>query len=279
MTTQCKSFITTRRFKVAFRVDDPKKGQAIEYEAAVGNFKILHIAQIARRRLLTQDGVSVVEICLSGDQYTELDAKPTHPEVMMKNLYSDTLYRNVSFLFDDGTGTDLDMEPSRGTNGAHKLILAQWPYFKTMFESEFSESGPGTKQIRIRDTKAATFKKAIQFMYMGDLTKEDQLTTVFTDAFKNKEDVSWEVVYIVAHRYDLEGLCQLAKQSIIAGLTNENAVPFLFRSAYLYDELRAAVVKYSATSCASAIASKDFRSNYLTHPEFGVLLHELFIEK
>ncbi|KAF9312880.1 hypothetical protein BG003_005831 [Podila horticola] len=122
-----------------------------------------------------------------------------------------------------------------------------------MFESEFSESGPGTKQIRIRDTKAATFKKAIQFF--------------------------WEDVYIVAHRYDLEGLCQLTEQSIITGLTNENAFPFLFRSAYLYNELRAAAVKYSATSCASAIASKDFRSNYLTHPEFGVLLHELFIEK
>ncbi|KAF9387583.1 hypothetical protein CPB97_002364 [Podila verticillata] len=266
MATNNNSCITTRRVKVEVRVDDVNKRKWIAF-----------IAKLILQELPIKDGTCEVEICLSGDQHSERNPKPAHPEAMMRKLYDDTVYRDVSFLFDGGT--EVSMDPGRALDGAHKLVLAQWPYFKTMFESEFSDGGEGPKQIRIKDTKAATFKRAIQFMYMGVLAKDDQPTTVFIDALENEEDVSWEDVYVVAHRYDLEGLCQLAKESIISGLTTENAVPFLFRSAYLYDELRESVVKYAATSCASTIASKDFRSKYLGHPEIATLLHELFVEQ
>ncbi|KAF9304089.1 hypothetical protein BGZ74_002407 [Mortierella antarctica] len=172
---------------------------------------------------------------------------------MMKKLYDDAAYQDVSFIF-NGTGMELEDPPTQTMKiGAHKHVLAQWPYFKSMFEGGFAESGEGAKQIQIKDVKPATFRLMIQFMYMGHLVKEEEPKTVFTDALENEEEAR--------------------------GLATENAIPFLFRSAYLYGELRAPVVKYAATSCVSAIASKDFRSNYLTHPEFGALLHELFIEK
>lgn len=197
----------------------------------------------------------------------------------MKKLYDDAAYQDVSFIF-NGTGMKLEDPPTQTMKiSAHKHVLAHWPYFKSMFEGGFAESGEGAKQIQIKDVKPATFRLMIQFMYMGYLVKEEEPKTVFTDALENEEEASWEDIYVTAHLYDLEGLCQLAKTSIIRGLATENAIPFLFRSAYLYGELRAPVVKYAATSCVSAIASKDFRSNYLTHPEFGALLHELFIEK
>ncbi|KAG0096982.1 hypothetical protein BGZ93_003691 [Podila epicladia] len=154
----------------------------------------------------------------------------------MKKLYDDAAYQDVSFIF-NSAGIDLEDPPTQTMKiGAHKLVLTQWPYFKSMFEGGFAESGDGAKQIKIEDIKPATFRLMIKLMYFGNL-------------------------------------------NVMGGLDTENAIPFLFRAAYLYDELRAPVVKYAATSCVSVIASKDFQSNYLTHPQIGALLYELFIEK
>ncbi|KAG0090245.1 hypothetical protein BGZ92_003357 [Podila epicladia] len=123
----------------------------------------------------------------------------------MKKLYDDAAYQDVSFIF-NSAGIDLEDPPTQTMKiGAHKLVLTQWPYFKSMFEGGFAESGDGAKQIKIEDIKPATFRLMIKLMYFGNL--------------------------------------------------------------------------YAATSCVSVIASKDFQSNYLTHPQIGALLYELFIEK
>ncbi|KAF9312881.1 hypothetical protein BG003_005832 [Podila horticola] len=198
---------------------------------------------------------------------------------MMAKLYEDTTYQDVSFAFGEASAGEESVFSRVVEIGAHKHILAQWPYFKAMFESGFVESEPDAKQIRIKDVKPAAFKRAIQFMYMGDLAKEDRPATIFSDALEDEECVSWEDIYVTAHRYDLEDLCHLAKKKIMAGLTKENSVPFLFRSAHFYDDLREPVVKYVASSCVSVITTEDFRSKYLDHPEAAALLYQLFTEQ
>ncbi|KFH72780.1 hypothetical protein MVEG_00006 [Podila verticillata NRRL 6337] len=239
----------------------------------------VEIARIHVEALPVKNGSCEVEICLSGDDPLERSPSRSHPEVMMTKLYYDTKYQDFSFAFSEES-TDDEGEPSQVIElGAHKHVLAQWPYFRAMFEGGFSESDDDAKQVKIKDIKPTTFKRLLRHMYLGDLEKEDQPTTAFMDELNDEEAVSWEEIFIAAHRYDLEDLCQLAKTKTVIGLTPMNAVSFLFRSAYLYDELRVPVVKYAATSCASTIASKDFRLKYLDHPEFGALLHELFIEK
>ncbi|KAF9387584.1 hypothetical protein CPB97_002365 [Podila verticillata] len=237
------------------------------------------IAHIKAETLPIKNGSCEVEICLSGDDPLELNPKRSHAEVMMTKLYYDTKYQDISFALSEAS-TDDEAEPSQVIEiGAHKHVLTQWPYFRAMFEGGFSESGVDVKQVKIKDINPTTFKRLLRHMYLGDLEKENQPTTVFTDELKDEEGVSWEEIFVAAHRYELEDLCQLAKTKTVTGLTPENAVPFLFRSAYLYDELRAPVVRYAATTCASTIASKDFRLKYQDHPEFGALLQELFIEK
>ncbi|KAF8931466.1 hypothetical protein BGZ52_012500, partial [Haplosporangium bisporale] len=239
----------------------------------------VEIARLHVEALPVKNGSCEVEICLSGDNPLERNPRRSHPEVMMSKLYCDTKYQDFSFAFSEASTGD-EGEPSQVIElGAHRHVLAQWPYFKAMFEGGFSESDVDAKQVKIKGIKPTTFKQLLRHMYLGDLEKEDQPITAFMDELNDEEAVSWEEIFIAAHRYDLEDLCQLAKTKTVIGLTPMNAVSFLFRSAYLYDELRVPVVKYAATSCASTIASKDFRLKYLDHPEFGALLYELFIEK
>lgn len=74
------------------------------------------IAVLFPQDLRIKDGTCEVEICLSGDQHSEWNPKPAHPVVMMRKLYDDTLYQDVSFLFDGGT--DVSMDPGRALDGA-----------------------------------------------------------------------------------------------------------------------------------------------------------------
>lgn len=57
-------------------------------------------------------------------------------------------------------------------------------------------------------------------------------------------------------------------------------MPFLFRTAYLFADLRDPVIKYAAQSCGSTLASKSARAKYMDHPEsaelFGDLLEQMY---
>ncbi|KAF8969770.1 hypothetical protein BGZ52_010595, partial [Haplosporangium bisporale] len=73
--------------------------------------------------------------------------------------------------------------------GAHKFIWSLWPYFKTMFESEFVE----------------------------------RVTTLFEDDANKDDKASWEGLYIAADRCRIDDLRKLAllKAVVIMYITRE----------------------------------------------------------
>lgn len=103
---------------------------------------------------------------------------PTRIETILENMYGDTAHGDVSFIFDS------DMEQLSTSQGsikmdeetlvrqtpetvihAHTLVLSQWPYFKAMLEGGFAESGPGEKQIHIRDIRSKVLEQLLRLMY------------------------------------------------------------------------------------------------------------------
>ncbi|KAF9326816.1 hypothetical protein BG006_009802 [Podila minutissima] len=74
----------------------------------------------------------------------------------------------------------------------------------------------------------------------------------------------------------LEELTDIARASILSKLKPKQFVPFLFRTAYLFTDLREPVIKFVAQSCGEILTSKDTRATYFDHPEgvqiFGELL-------
>ncbi|KAF9389226.1 hypothetical protein CPB97_011793 [Podila verticillata] len=204
----------------------------------------------------------------------------------MERLYNDTEHHDITFGFDHGdTGTNqtLGMLPGILARrpiviSAHKHVLRQWPYFQRMFRSEFAEGGEGEKQIQIKDVKPKAFQALVRFMYAGYLPQNEQPKRVDDSNQVPESETSWEAIFLAAHRYELEELCQTAQRHIVAKVTPDNAIPLLFRSGYLYKDLRAALVKFIANTSASVVAGKHFLDRYSDHPGFGLLLHEIYQE-
>ncbi|KAF9387580.1 hypothetical protein CPB97_002361 [Podila verticillata] len=113
-------------------------------------------------------------------------------------------------------------------------------------------------------------------MYTGDISRAVQPSATFADALTNPQEASWEDVFLAADRYELEELCTLIEKIIPAKLTPQAAIPFLFRTGYLFDTLREPCIKYVASTSANQVASKSFRDAYQDHPDFGGLVFELF---
>ncbi|KAF9313514.1 hypothetical protein BG003_005088 [Podila horticola] len=158
---------------------------------------------------------------------------------------------------------------------AHKAVLSQWPYFKAMFEGGFSESGPGEKQIRIKDTKIKTFELLLRFMCTGRLSTDLMPKIVYSDALENKEDVSKEDLFLAADRYNVKELQEPLLRPLLANLDATNVIPFLFRSAYMIPELRGPAVNFVAKSWGPAIPKKNIRSMYKDHPDVFDILVDL----
>lgn len=264
-------------------------------------------ASVSRSMLTTED--SCCEVIFRFSDQPSKSPTPSPPkrspiDLLLETLYEDTNSQDVHFVFDD-----LSMSNNKATQGAntagpllsgtikvpnlsdlpgtrnggkgtvlggHKLVLRQWPYFRTMFESEFAEGGDGDKMIRIKDTSPKAFQMLLRFMYTCKLPDDDKPTKVYVDVFNKHTDISWETLYLAAHRYDIQELCQIARDSILANLNLTGTVPFLFRSAYLFEDLREPVIKYVAASCGSIIASKSAREMYMDHPEGARIFGELF---
>ncbi|KAF9315164.1 hypothetical protein BG003_003445 [Podila horticola] len=158
---------------------------------------------------------------------------------------------------------------------AHKLVLCQWPYFKAMFEGGFAESNPGAKQIHIKDCKAQVFQLLVHFIYTGKLPKDTDLE-VYADTLVNQDDASWEDLCIVAHMYDVQESHEQAIESSVEGMDPERAIPFLFRTAYKYPQLRRSVVEFVAKHCVSPTTTSDIRLSYKDHPDVLDILGEIF---
>ncbi|KAG0325280.1 hypothetical protein BG000_001868 [Podila horticola] len=235
--------------------------------------------KIPQSRLEVVNGRYQVTICLSSLEYVPEPVVASKSDVsssaalFLERLYHDVHDRDVTFIFNN---PDLAITDEITFEKAHKLVLNQWSYFNRMFKSDFMEGGAGEKEIQIKDVKPKVFKLLLRFMYTGTIPHAEQPLATFTDTVTNPQDVSWEDLFLTAHRYEVNELCDHIEKLILEKLTPQTAIPFLFRTGYLFDALRAPSIKYIASTSASQVASKSFRDAYQDHPEFGGLLFELF---
>jgi hypothetical protein len=99
----------------------------------------------------------------------------------MTKLYGNTKYQDISFAFGEASTGD-EGEPSQVIEiGAHKHVLAQWPYFRRMFESEFVEGDPGEQCILIKDVDPATFRVLIRIIYTNKILQREIPAQVCVD--------------------------------------------------------------------------------------------------
>lgn len=164
------------------------------------------------------------------------------------------------------------------TQGAHKIVLSQYEYFKTMFSSSFAEGGPGVKRIKIKDSDIHCFRLLIQFLYLGRLRTWNAPTVLTQDCLTVKHQPTWEDVYLIADRYSIAELKEMAGSRIIQGLSSEWAVPFLFRTGYLFEEMRHALIKYVVKNNMDEVSNKETQEAYFAHPECTVIFGEIIAE-
>ncbi|KAF9298558.1 hypothetical protein BGZ74_009335 [Mortierella antarctica] len=250
--------------------------------------QLLH-EKIPRNKLQVVNDRYVVEVCLSSREYiapvpepapiTPVDLEPVAPTPaasFLERLYHDVASRDVSFIFNtpdlEATYEEIVIEK------AHKLVLDQWPYFQRMLNGNFKEGVASEKEIEVLDVKPKVFQLLLRFMYTGIIPEEEHPSATLTDTLTDPQEACWEDVFLAAHHYELDELCELAQKNIPDKLTPQTAIPFLFRTGYLFDALRAPTIKYIAATSVSEAASKSFRDMYYNHPEYGKLVFEIFEE-
>ncbi|KAF9324984.1 hypothetical protein BG006_011503 [Podila minutissima] len=249
-------------------------------------------ADISRAQLQTMDQQHELEFRLisygGASVSNPTTFEPIYTNVLMDRYFRDKASHDVFFRFDDGPSDDdskdlCDNDDSKDTAnavegsilGTHRSIMSQWPYFKTMFKSTFKEGGSGSKKtIRVKYIKPKTFQLMLQFMYMGSLHSTD--ATLYDDNTTTDDQASWEGLYIAADRYRIDDLRKLALANIEAQLDSTAAIDFLFRSAYLYPELREPVIRYIVKEHHAEILKREIREAHKAHSEFAELLGELY---
>lgn len=263
----------------------------------IAHFFVDLVASVHQNRFVAKDDRYDVEFCISSRELTvpPLTATlplPTLGETILEKLYKDTTYGDVSFIFNNDKNPPSTPAASSGSKKkggkrsaktqhqvislkAHKLVLSQWPYFKAMFEGGFAESAPGEQQISIQDTKLKTFKLLLLFLYTGQLLENQEPSIMYSDELEDSEDTSMEDLFLAADRYDVQELREHTVEPLLDSLEAENAIPFLFRTAYKFPELRKPVIHFVAKSCGSAISKKGIRDTYREHPDVFDILVDL----
>ncbi|KAF9100419.1 hypothetical protein BGX29_006611 [Mortierella sp. GBA35] len=220
------------------------------------------------------------------DGGADSNATTKHPvDMFMKNLrdaYS--ALNNISTALNmPSTSLNTTSTARMETLGAHKIVLSQYEYFKTMFSSSFAEGGPGIKRIKIKDSDIHCFQLLIQFLYLGRLRSWNAPTVLTQDSMTQRHQPSWEDVYLIADRYNIPDLKDMAGTRIVHGLCSEWAVPFLFRTGYLFEDMRQALVKFVVKNNMDEISHKKTQEAYFSHPEctaiFGEIIAELWSSK
>ncbi|KAF9416963.1 hypothetical protein BGZ94_010065 [Podila epigama] len=234
-----------------------------------------------------------VTITLSTEDIHEQQKKKS--AVILEKVHQDTKYSDVTFIFPE---TRLDSRCAKIQAGgrksgksssfvdeekfiaeqtlvAHKVILAQWPYFKAMFESDFAEGGSGHKKITVKDTPLAVFNVLLRYMYTETVPADDAVEHMYDNPL-NFGNASWELIYLAADRYDIAGLREEAQKRLIANLDSEQAKEFLFRTAYLFQDLRKAVIEYIAKNCGQLFLSTVNQGMFKDHSEYATILGDIY---
>ncbi|KAF9110183.1 hypothetical protein BGX27_006697 [Mortierella sp. AM989] len=219
---------------------------------------------------------------IEGEEKSFVDIKKEEAtELGVQNKKEDEVKDSIlsSLLDDKKTDSEHKTEETSATTiwdkvGAHKVVLSQFEYFKNMFSSSFAEGGPGVKTIKIRDTDVQCFRLLIEYLYLGRLGLFSIPRTLTEDEAKDSLP-TWEDVYLIADRYNVVDLRRMAATRILSGLSTSWAIPFLFRTAYLFDDLRSSVVKFIVQNNMAEVTGKDSLAKYYDHPECSSILTDL----
>ncbi|KAF9430857.1 hypothetical protein BGZ94_003030 [Podila epigama] len=234
-------------------------------------------------------------ITLTTQDFRKINEKRT--STFLEEMYNEAKHCDVTFDFPD-TSADIQRtsniteelecdQPSSTTDDkedvvgkqtlvAHKAILIQWPYFRTMLESGFAEGGQRPTQITAKDTSIDTFKILLRYMYTVTIP-EDMMPEQVYDNPLNNSKFSWEQIYLAADRYDIAGLRDEAENRLIDSLDEKNSTDFLFRTAYMFEDLRSSVIDYIAENCGQLfISNHDSVDMFKDHPEFASIICEMY---
>lgn len=99
-----------------------------------------------------------------------------------------------------------------------------------MLNGYFKEGIASEKEIQILDVKPKVFQLLVPLMYIDIIQEEDHPSATFVDTVASPREACWEDVFLAAHRYELDELCDLAQKNIPDKLTPQTAIPFLFRT-------------------------------------------------
>ncbi|KAG0342235.1 hypothetical protein BG000_006154 [Podila horticola] len=222
-------------------------------------------ATVEKKDVQIKQGCGEVVFVLSSlEPWVSHPAKIVAPESsvgdsILENLYRDKASYDVFFEFkisyDDDTTSDpgdsddsaTTLRPRNRTEmrssrlGAHKLVLSQWSHFKTKFESQSADDN----KIKVENVPPKTFRLLLRFMYTGQLRDDKKPKVTYSeDILQGIEVVTWEGLFKAANEYNLDELCKLARDNILADLSPEKTIPFLFRTAYLYEMLYDPVIDH-----------------------------------
>lgn len=154
--------------------------------------------------LLRNDALTLrinAEFC-GGIHHSGIVAKP---DKVQSSLAGD--YRS---LMETGIGSDVILKFSGGERRAHKLILqCRSPVFRRMFEHAMQETETGT--VEITDADAESLDSFLLYLY--------------TDEFP-KTEIAGETLKL-AKKYEVAGLVEVCSQTILSGLTVNNAAETL----------------------------------------------------
>lgn len=88
--------------------------------------------------------------------------------------------------------------------------------------------------------------------------------------------MSLDELFYVGHRYEVKKMRTQTSAIPLSQLNAENYIPFLFRAAYMFDELRGPVIKIGVKTCGNRIGKWGIHDLYRDHPEYSDIMGELF---
>ncbi|KAF8946039.1 hypothetical protein BGZ52_009111, partial [Haplosporangium bisporale] len=83
-------------------------------------------------------------------------------------------------------------------------------------------------------------------MHVGRLPQDVDTIVVCTDKLEDEKEASLEDLFLVGHRYNVPQLYNEVASLILQKLDAFNCIAFLFRSAYMFNELREPVIEIVA---------------------------------
>ncbi|KAF9200026.1 hypothetical protein BGZ59_003565 [Podila verticillata] len=247
------------------------KQQHFEFKCELGAFVVIVISfdgtyvvsfvapndHIKREQLHAKEGYAELWFSFSVKcpaTYSRHDASCTL--VMMRRLTRDTGGCDQIFVCDEVVSGDSMI-------GWQSLSPQKQPLTQKSVTASVATRVVLESQIQIKNTNAETFRITLRFMYLGELESIPSEMLESDDPTKAKQP-TWEGLYLAAHQFRIDDLRKQALDMILGDLVDSDVIPFLFRLAYLFEELRDPVIKHITRKCHNEIV-KEVRVNYTAH--------------